>query len=243
MTVAPRRREGRPLTVGGRTLEIFAETPRLNAWIFSKLGPHVHGDVLEIGSGIGTLSHLIVARAATAVLSDAEPRYLDALRTTFAGDARVTVARYDLDGEPEPEIAGRSFDAIVAINVVEHIRDDQALVRRLAVLLKPGGSLLIYVPACPFAYGSLDKALGHYRRYTPATLTALLEGAGLAVSRPVYVNLLGLFGWTINGRVLRREHTPPGQVALFERLVGMLWVEDRFRLPVGLSLYVAARRP
>ena len=131
----------------------------------------------------------------------------------------------------------------MAINVVEHIRDDQALVRRLAVLLKPGGSLLIYVPACPFAYGSLDKALGHYRRYTPATLTALLEGAGLAVSRPVYVNLLGLFGWTINGRVLRREHTPPGQVALFERLVGMLWVEDRFRLPVGLSLYVAARRP
>ena len=92
MTVAPRRREGRPLTVGGRTLEIFAETPRLNAWIFSKLRPHVHGDVLEIGSGIGTLSHLIVARAATAVLSDAEPRYLDALRTTFAGDARVTVA-------------------------------------------------------------------------------------------------------------------------------------------------------
>jgi len=223
-------------------LGIFTETPRFNAWIFSKLALYVHGDVLEIGSGIGNLSRLIIAHAAAVVLSDKEPHYLETLRTTFAGDPRVTVARYNLDGEPHPEIARRRFDAIVAINVLEHIRDDYAVVQRLATLLRPGGRLLIYVPACPFAYGSLDRALGHYRRYTAETLTALLRDTGLVVPRPTYLNLLGLLGWTINGRILRRKHLSPRQVALFERLVGLFRLEDRFHLPIGLGLHVAAQK-
>ena len=229
--------------IGGRTLEVFTGTPRLNAWLFSKLAPHVHGDVLEIGSGIGNLSRLIVEQAKTVVLSDMEAHYLDALAAAFAGDRRVTVAPYDLDGEPSSAIASRRFDTIVAVNVVEHIRDDQALVRRLTALLKPGGKLVVYVPACPFAYGSLDRALGHYRRYTPESLTALLESAGLETPRPAYMNFFGLFGWTINGRLLRRERLSHRQLAVFERLMSLFRLEDLVRLPIGLGVYVAAQKP
>jgi len=234
---------GQASVVGGRTLEVFTESPRLNAWLFSKLAPDVHGQVLEIGSGIGNLSRLIVERATTAVLSDMEVHYLQALRQTFGNDPRVSVAPYDLDREPSPEIAARRFDAIVAVNVIEHIRDDRALVERLAGLLKPGGKLVIYVPACPFAYGSLDLALGHYRRYTPDGLHALLKGAGLESDRPTYMNLLGLLGWAVNGRLLRRERLSRRQIGLFERLMGLVRLEDRVRLPFGLGIYVAARKP
>ena len=127
------------------------------------------------------------------------------------------------------------------MNVIEHIADDRLLVSRLTELLNPGGSLLVYVPACPLAFGSLDVELGHYRRYTPATLTELLRSAGLD-GQPRYMNLLGLLGWFVNGRVLRQKLVSPRGVALFERLVPLIRLEDRFSLPVGLGLYVQASK-
>jgi SAM-dependent methyltransferase len=229
--------------VGGRTLEGFADTPRINRWIYSKLAPHVHGEVLEIGSGIGNLSGLIVDNAERVVLSDMEAQYLEALKRRFGDNDRVTVAAYDLDSEPPPEIKRRRFDTIIAVNVVEHIQDDRALIARLAAMLKPGGKLLVYVPACPFAYGSLDRALGHYRRYTPETLTALLAGAGLHLDPPRFMNFFGLLGWAVNGRLLRRKRLSPTQLALFESLMPLFRLEDHVRVPIGLGVYVAAVKP
>src|SRR5581483_11350475 len=130
----------------GRILELFGRMPRLNRWLFSKLGPHMRGDVLEIGSGTGNLSGFIVDAADSAVLTDMEPHYLETLGRAFAGRPGVTVTRYDLNGPPPAEIAGRRFDAIVAVNVIEHVADDHGLVRWLAGLLKPGGKLVVYVP-------------------------------------------------------------------------------------------------
>lgn len=243
MTVAPHIDPEQASAVGGRTLEVFHGTPRINAWLFSKLAPHINGDVLEIGSGIGNLSRHIVERARTAVLTDMEPHYLEALAATFAGDPRVTVARYDLDAEPPATIAARRFDAIVAVNVIEHIRDDHELVRRLTALLRPNGRLVAYVPACPQAYGTLDRALGHFRRYTRESLTALLSSAGLQTPRPAYMNLFGLLGWAVNARVFRREKLSHRQVALFERLMFLVRLEDRLRLPIGLGVYAAGQKP
>src|SRR5262245_16886910 len=165
-----------------------------------------------------------------------EPHYLAALARTFSGDERVAVVRYDLDHPPPPELAGRSFDTVVAVNVIEHVRDDAALIASLASVLRLRGRLVVYVPAGPFAYGSLDHALGHYRRYTRATLSGLLAAAGLEVETPRYFNLFGLLGWTINGRLLRRTQLSRFQVGAFERLVPLLRLEDRVRLPFGLGL-------
>jgi SAM-dependent methyltransferase len=231
--------------VARQTLELFAETPRLNRWLYAKLAPFVTGDVLEIGSGLGTLSRFIVAglgNAERAVLSDAEPAYLQALAAAFAGDARVAVARYDLDGPPPPAIASRQFDTILAVNVVEHIADDRALCGTLAAMLAPGGRLVVYVPACPFAFGPLDRALGHHRRYSPATLHELLARAGLRTSTPRYVNLAGLVGWVLAGKLMARERLGRGLLELFERLMPLIAIEDRVRLPVGLGLYAVAER-
>ena len=211
MTATPHIDPQQASAVGGRTLEVFTGTPRLNAWLFSKLAPHISGDVLEIGSGIGNLSRFIVERARSVVLSDMEAHYLDALSKTFSGDPRVSVATYDLDGEPSSVIASRRFDAIVAVNVIEHIRDDHALVRRLAALLKPGGKLVIYVPACPFAYGSLDRALGHYRRYTPQSLRTLLSPDATGNELLLIIGQQGPFHDHRSGRAGRefcRVHAP-----------------------------------
>ena len=233
----------RASATGRRTLEAFADTPRLNEWLFSKLSSGISGEVLEVGSGIGNISRLIRPHATRLVVTDTESRYLAGLREAFAGDAGVEVAAYDLDEPPPPAVAAHHYDAIVAVNVIEHIKDDLGLVARLSEMLRPGGRLVIYVPACPLAYGSLDVALGHYRRYTPAALSALLLDSGLDPARPRYVNLLGLVGWFVNGRVLRRNIIPPKEVALFERLLPLVRVEDHLRLPVGLGLCAQATKP
>ena len=70
--VSPSARRVDAAAIGGRTLEIFANTPQVNGWIYSKLASHIRGDVLEVGSGIGNLSRLIVKDAASTVLSDVE---------------------------------------------------------------------------------------------------------------------------------------------------------------------------
>jgi hypothetical protein len=129
------------------------------------------------------------------------------------------------------------------MNVFEHIADDRALAARLARLLAPDGALLVYVPACRFAFGALDRALGHYRRYTRASLGGLLAGAGLALdAAPRYMNLLGLLGWIVNTQLLRLSRLPGQELALFQRLLPLIRLEDRVRLPIGVGLWAVARK-
>jgi SAM-dependent methyltransferase len=228
---------------GGRALEVMANTPVLNAWMYDRFAPYVGGNVLEVGSGIGNMSEVIRGDADSLTVSEIDPAHLSILESRFADDEAVTVSAFDLEGEPPPAIADQRFDAIIAINVIEHIRNDELAVKRLAALLKPGGRLLVYVPACPFAFGSMDEALGHYRRYTEETLEALIDSSGLRrFGRASYMNLVGLPGWFLNGRILRRSIPSPAQMTLFERIMPLVRLEDRFRLPIGLGLHVAAER-
>jgi 2-polyprenyl-3-methyl-5-hydroxy-6-metoxy-1,4-benzoquinol methylase len=232
--------------VGGLTLEGFARAPRINEWVYGKLRHGIEGDVLEIGSGTGNLSRLILGDARRLVLTDVEPRYLDTLQRDLAIRDHVEVVSWNLT-EPPPAIlsgGGRQFDTVVAVNVIEHLRDDSGAVRALAGLLKPGGSLLMYVPACSWAFGSLDVALGHHRRYTRTSLRALLREAGLDDPRPRYMNRLGLVGWLVNGRLLRRRVLSLRMIALFDRIVGVARAVDFLLAPFpwGLGLVARARK-
>lgn len=233
--------------VGRRTLEGFARASRLNAWLYGKLRAAIQGDVLEIGSGVGNLSRLIVRDARRAVLTDVDPRYVKVLRRDLGSGTGVEVLVWNLDEPPPAALTagGRQFDAIVAVNVIEHLRDDQRATQALASLLRPGGSLVIYVPACPWAFGTLDVALGHHRRYTRASLLALAMGAGLVPTRPRYMNRLGLLGWLVSGRLLRQSALSARMIALFDRMVGMARVIDVVLtpLPLGLGLVTRARKP
>jgi len=232
-----------PHAIGAQTLDVFADTPRINAWMYSKFRAHVRGSVLEVGSGVGNLSQWLVRDAEHAVLTDMEPAYLTRLRSTFANDARVEVAHFELGGEPPDTVTRRRYDAILAINVIEHVRDDLSAVRRLVELLNPGGHLLVYVPACAFAFGSLDEELAHFRRYSARGLSELLTGAGLIPGPVRYMNLLGLPGWIWNGRIRRARALDPTQVRAFERVVN--WVaaiESVVPPPIGLGVTCCARK-
>jgi SAM-dependent methyltransferase len=228
---------------GGRTLEIFADTPRINAWMYARFAHLVRGHALEVGSGIGNLSRHLIQDAESAVLTDVEDHYLNTLSRDFAKDPRVRVARFNLEEDPPPAVRERPYQAILAVNVIEHVRDDAHATQNLADMLVPGGHLLVYVPAMPLAFGTLDEALGHHRRYTRASLRTLLSQAGLEPGPVKYMNWPGLFGWIIQGRLLKRRILPPSQVAVFERIVPIVSLLDHMPWPFGLGVYACARKP
>jgi hypothetical protein len=127
-------------------------------------------------------------------------------------------------------------------NVLEHIEDDAAAVRRFRSVLPENGRLVILVPALPALHGSIDDAIGHYRRYTPRTLTRVIEANGFSLESLEWLNLLGIPGWFLNSRVLRRRSVPGLQVKLYDRLAPVLArLESVLKLPVGMSLLAVAR--
>jgi hypothetical protein len=99
------------------------------------------------------------------------------------------------------------------------------------------------VPALGSLYGSLDRALDHFRRYERAELLDKLGRAGFEIETSWVFNLFGVFGWYLNSRVLKRTTFPPVQLTLYDRLVPLFRLESRWRLPFGMSLIAIARKP
>src|SRR4051795_13100228 len=227
-------------------LRNLAEARRLCDFQFEQVPPDFGRRVLEVGAGIGTFSErLLAAGAQELLLIEPEAACVAELERRFAGDARVRVAAELLPDAPS--LAGRdgTFDFALSQNVFEHVEDDHGAVAAVARALRPGGRLMILVPAHPRLYGPLDRAYGHYRRYTRERLRSVVESAGLEVERLYSFNALGILGWWAKNRTSSSAggigSTP---LRVYEALLGA-WrpVERRIDLPVGLSLIVHARKP
>ena len=147
---------------------------------------------------------------------------LDRIQQAFA-DAFLPV-----EGELN---ADTGFDTIVLQNVVEHVQEDTELLQRVAEALAPGGRAIILAPQGPGLFGSLDRLLGHARRYAQPELAALGEAAGLTPQRIVGVNRVGSVAWWINSRLLRRRRFSLLQIKLLNVLVPLLRKLEWLPLP------------
>lgn len=202
--------------------------------MFDRLRRWVGRRVLEIGSGIGNLSAFLVD-SERLVLTDTREEYLDRLRTRFAKQPNIAVARLYLPNELGA-LAGQRFDTIICLNVLEHVDDDIAALQAMRRLLAPAGRLILLVPALPALYGTMDKALGHHRRYQRGSLTSLLDATGFKVAHVEYFNLAGIPGWWFAGKVLRRRMIPAASLKLYDALVPLFRLERLIPWRVGQSL-------
>ncbi len=226
---------------GYQTLLRLSRAERYNRWMFEQLAPWLGQRVLEIGAGIGSFTRFLLDRP-LALATDLNPRYLRILANTFERHTRVEVAPLDLRTFDPAPLAARGIDTVVCLNVLEHVEDDRAALRRLHDALVPGGRLLLLVPAHPRLYGPIDRAVHHFRRYGRADLVGRLEEAGFHVERTIFFNRLGVLGWFVNGTLLRRRRVPGLQVRFQNLLVPLLRAEARVPMPFGLSLIAIARR-
>jgi SAM-dependent methyltransferase len=219
----------------------MAAAPRYNRWMFDRLRPWVGRRVLEIGAGIGNMSAFLVDRERV-VLTDTERYYLDRLRERFARRPHVSVAELRLPAV-SPGLVAERLDTVVCLNVLEHIEDDRASLRAMHRLLQPGGRLVLLVPSLRALYGTLDEALGHFRRYVPAELSEKLQAAGFRLRHLEYFNLAGVPGWWVAGRVLRRRLIPTGALRWYEALVPLFRLERLLPWRIGQSLIAIGEVP
>jgi SAM-dependent methyltransferase len=207
---------------GPEILHSLAAAPKFNRWMADTIAPYVGKRVLEIGSGIGNLTRMLAPRRACYVASDIDSEHLARLKTRFQHRPNLRVAHCDLTDPADFEPLAGCMDTVVCLNVLEHVEDDRAALRNIHRSLSAGGRAIILVPHDQRIYGTLDKALGHFRRYTHEELRSRMEESGFRVDRILEFNRISRPAWHFSGRVLNRETLGYWQLKLFDRTV-WLW--------------------
>ncbi len=227
----------------GQDLEALADMPNYADWIMRTFGPYLRGRVIEVGAGIGSVSCHYVDRTDAAVLIEPAANLHAQLKARFADRPHVQPLNTLLRNAP-PEVLKEPFDAALMVNVLEHIDDHALVLRRLHDCLGERGVLLLFVPALPALYGSLDRLVHHYRRYTIGGLADLVNRAGFYPVMLRYFDLAGVVPWFVAGRLLERERFDAGPAKLYDRFGVPVtrFIERHIVPPLGKSLVCVARR-
>lgn len=190
-------------------------------WIRDLVVPKLGQSVLEVGIGFGEYTREWMSGGRNFTAVDFDPDCVALHRAEYPSIPAIVA---DLGSDDFVDRVGRaSFDSIICINVLEHIRDDHAAVARLAQCLKPGGAALLIVPAHMALYGRMDEIAGHFRRYNKRALRTAIESAGLQPKELRHFNPLGGMGWWANSKFYRPKDLNTdlivGQVRIFDKYV------------------------
>jgi len=221
-------------------------------WIVEETAPFLGSHIAEIGGGIGTFTSLLVQlhvlRHPERSLEVIEPdptlyqSLVDRLQNRFhdlvlADRLRMTNGTFTRLPQP--------FDSIVMVNVLEHIQDDEAMVRTIYQSLTPGGTVIVFVPALQQLFSPFDKAAGHFRRYEKHRLQHMLETSGFRIAKAIYMDMAGILPWYLLN-VLGRSRAINARLArLYDRwgIPITKFIERRCGAPLGKNLLIIGQKP
>ena len=202
----------------GNELELFAEAVHWKRYFRSAIADRLVGDVLEVGAGIGeTARHLLDGRQRSWLCLEPDERLGTRLRAwAEAGDvAPLPTVQIGTTADLDPS---SRFDTILYIDVLEHIEDDRAEMARAAELLAPRGALIVLSPAFPQLFSDFDRSVGHFRRYTRASLAKVMPPS-LRRVRLRYLDSVGFLASLSNRALLRQALPTRRQIALWDRVM------------------------
>lgn len=200
----------------GDELEIFALAKNWKSYVRSKIGLYLIGDVLEVGAGLGATAELFNdGSQARWVCLEPDPELAKQIPQRMANRIQNTEI---LAGTLADLNAAERFDAILYMDVLEHIEDDKAEVAQASQFLKSGGALVILSPAFPWLYSPFDKAIGHFRRYTKATLRAAMP-SGLRQESLRYLDSVGMLTSAANKALLHSATPSKNQIRFWDRVL------------------------
>lgn len=227
---------------GYYVLESVRRARGFNKWMLSQFRPFIGERVLEAGCGIGNFTEQLLDRERL-ICADLDPYYTEVIGRRYAHLSNVRTNRMDLSAAKDFEpIAEEKPDTVISLNVVEHIEDDLSTLKNYHDVLQPGGHAVILVPAHQWLFSECDRTLGHFRRYTRAMLSERMKEAGFEVVQTSEFNRLGVLGWYVSGKMGRKDLSP-GQMKLFNRLLPIAKVIERFDSLPGLSVIAIGRKP
>lgn len=222
-------------------------TKNYNKWIFDNIRPFIGNRVLDVGAGMGNFLAFLSGRDSVLAI-DTLDIFLDNLNREYSSYGNILIRKCDIQ---EDSVVGLgrecAIDTVICNNVLEHVENDLKALINIRKILDGKGNLIIIAPAYKFLYSNWDKSVGHFRRYTYNDIRDKLVKADFTILSNFYMNILGVFGWFLNGRVLKNTPNTNSsvrrQALFFDRYIVRLLrcIEDRIRPPFGLSLIVIAR--
>ena len=221
---------------GVENLEVMEEAVRYNRFLHDLVRSVIEGAdrVLDFGAGNGTFARKLKAEGVDPLCVEPD----GGLRSRLAAGGLAVAAGI-------AEVASQSIDAAYSLNVLEHIDDDAAALAELRRVLRPGGRLLVYVPAFMALYSAMDRQVGHVRRYRRRPLEHLASQAGFVVDDVRYADSLGFLAALAFRAIGRRDGViTPSAVRFYDR-----WIFPLSRAAdaasgglVGKNLVLRARR-
>jgi ubiquinone/menaquinone biosynthesis C-methylase UbiE len=226
--------------IQSEVLEGLATAVNHRRWFIELALPHLGEDPIEIGSGLGDYALEWAERLPKFTATEADPDRLVLLKERLADHANIDVRQMLL-----PTTETGNYSAAVSYNVLEHIEDHVTALRSMATLVKPGGKIILIVPAFMFAMSDVDIATGHVRRYTKKTMRAAMAEAGLEIEKLHYANALGLIGYYTATSIFKLTPKEGPMVRIYDSVVLPVTkaMERIVRPPFGQSVFVVARTP
>lgn len=228
----------------GRDLEVLADMPNYYTWIMDAFSPYVRGRVIEYGAGAGTVSARLAPLADELTLVELSTNLIEPLRARFSRDPKVKVISESLE-EHAAQLGAEAVDTVVMVNVLEHIEDDREALTHLLRILKPGGHLLLFVPALQGLMSKLDLMHGHFRRYHRPDLAGKVKAAGGEVLHARYFDCAGVVPWLLLNKLMGSTTFNPALIDIHDKYV--VPVSRAFERvvspPFGKNLILVARKP
>jgi glycosyltransferase involved in cell wall biosynthesis len=227
---------------GRDVLNNLTGTPQYLSWLARTLRPHVGDSVLEIGAGIGNISGRLMGKRTLYVAAEKDPLHLHALRNRFLRTPNVMVQQIDPERPEDLASGGNLFDTVLCLNVLEYAEKPEEMLASLRGTLRDGGNLIVLVPNGRALFGSLDRSLGHKRRFQVRAMRDLLEAQGFSVEKIYQFNKAGAPPWWAYSRVVGSRRISKPVLKVFDKMVWILSRLDRVLPWPGLSLILVARK-
>lgn len=213
-------------------------------WILDEFGAAIKGHTVEIGAGSGNISEKLLQIVSSIDAVEPSTELSDRLTARLGDRDNITI--YNVSAEDwldavEPE----SCDTIIMVSVLEHIEDDVGALGKMHRALRPGGALLIFVPALMYLFSKLDHEHGHFCRYEKRELALKVEGAGFEIARNKYIDLIGIVPWLIFNKWMQKTEFDEGMVRLYDRFGIPLtrFIEKFSGSPLGKNVLLIGEKP
>lgn len=203
------------------TLLLLENAESYNRIVFEEVRPFLKGNIFEVGCGIGNLTQWLIKQNRVTV-ADMNEDYLKIFRKKFTDHPNLLNSLIWDIRKDFPYRLDHLFETIVCSNVLEHIEEDELVLRRFYNILPEGGRIILFVPALRKLYNRLDKELGHLRRYGKKDLLMKFKDSGFKIFHLKYFNLFGILGWFFNGNILKKRVLPKKQLYIFDRFLPFL---------------------
>lgn len=223
---------------GTYTLESMSQASFYNNWILCKFEKYLKDEILEVGCGIGNFTHTL-SKYGKVTAIDIDQKLVETLKKD--NDSNINAGYGNIE-KGEYFFSKKTFDTIVCLNVLEHIKNDTKALENMFKLLKTEGKLILLVPIHKFLYGEIDRSIGHFRRYDPKELLKKIHDFMYSVDSFQKLNFLGALGWFIAGKILKNKKITKDKIKLFNLVSPLLYLENLIEPPVGTSLLVIAKR-